>query len=135
MQKSNSSQVIPLGILCYLFVLAIYVWLISIGQWTKWPTISSYYDSLASSFSQRHLYLEINPDPALLALPNPYDPNARTGIDYPQDVSLYKGKFYLYFGPTPALILVIAKTVFPVVIGDQYLVFAFIAGIYLLLFS
>lgn len=130
---TSRSSLFLLVILCDLFVLTVYIWLISIGHWDQWPTRSTYYDSLATSFSHGQSFLEIKPDPALLALPNPYDPDTRTGIDYPQDVSLYKGKFYLYFGPVPALILVFVRILSSNAIGDQYLVFAFVSGIFLLL--
>jgi hypothetical protein len=128
------SPVFLFAILSDLFVLIIYVWLISIGHWTQWPATSGfhYYDSLASSFSHAQLSLEIKPDPALLMLSNPYDPNVHIGITYPQDVSLYNGKFYLYFGPAPAIVLLIAKVVIHGQIGDQYLVFAFLSCIFLL---
>ncbi len=78
------------------------------------------------------LWLEEKPVPALLALPDPYDPAARQGIPYPQDASLYKGRFYLYFGPVPALILLPAKAILAGRIGDQYLVFLFVTGIFLI---
>ena len=48
----------------------------------------------------------------MIALHNPYDPNERKGLkwgDYPGDVSLYRGKYYLYLGPAPALILLAVK--------------------------
>jgi hypothetical protein len=67
-----------------------------------------------------------------LALPNPYDPAARSGVDFPLDFSLYRGRFYLYFGPTPALILAAVKAIRPFQIGDQYVVFAAVYGIFLL---
>ncbi len=129
--SSRARQVLFLTFLCDLFVLTAYIWLISIGTWTKWQSLSSYYDydQLATSFRAGQLSLEIKPDPALLALSDPYDPKGRTGV--PFDASLYQGKFYLYFGPTPALILVIAKSIYPSPIGDQYLFFAFISGTYL----
>jgi hypothetical protein len=116
-----------------LFVLAAYVWLVSCGLWTKWPSTSTYYDQLAASFSHGNLALETKPDPALLALPDPYDPAARAGIQVPTDVSLYNGKYYLYFGPVPALPLMMARLFFPGVIGDQYLVFVFVSGIFIFL--
>ncbi|HEX8990666.1 MAG TPA: hypothetical protein VF784_03220, partial [Anaerolineales bacterium] len=84
-------------------------------------------------FRHGQLSLERKPDPALLALPDPYDPATRHGIPSPQDLSLYKGRFYLYWGPVPALLLVPIKSLIPGVIGDQYLGFAFISGIFLLL--
>jgi len=129
---SRPLQVFLLVSLCDLFVLTVYVWLVSAGLWTNWPTITHYYDQLATSFAHGQLSLKAKPDPALLALSNPYDPNARIGIPYPGDISLYKGKFYLYFGPIPALILLIPKMVYSKRIGDQYLVFAFVSGICIL---
>ena len=121
-----------LSFLSCLLVLAIYVWLISYGLWTKWPGTTIYYDQLASSFRQGKLSLELKPDPALLAVPNPYDPSARTGLQVPTDISFYKGKFYLYFGPVPAVLLMIARIFVHGAIGDQYLVFSFIAGIFII---
>ena len=120
-----------LSYLSCLLVLVLYVWLISYGLWTKWPGTTTYYDQLASSFSQGKLSLELKPDPALLALPNPYDPSARAGLQVPTDISFYKGKFYLYFGPVPALLLMIARIFVHGAIGDQYLVFSFITGIFI----
>lgn len=117
---------------CCVLVLIVYVWLISVGTWTHWPTRWNSYDSLATSFRHGRLDLEMVPDTALLALPDPYDPAARTAIPAPQDVSLYKGRFYLYFGPVPALILLVVKAVIGGTIGDQILVFAFCSGIFLL---
>lgn len=131
---TRSSPTSLLIIICCLLVFTVYVWLISIGHWTPWPATSNYYyyDSLATSFSKGQLSLETKPDPNLLTLANPYDPDAHSGMYYPQDVSFYGGKFYLYFGPAPALLLVIIKPFIPGIIGDQYLVFAFISGIFLL---
>ncbi len=128
---SRSRHVLVLAVLCNVFVLVAYVWLISIGTWTKWPTLTTYYDQLATAFRHGSLSLEAKPDPALLALADPYDPASRKGIPFPTDFSLYQGKFYLYFGPTPGLILAIAKTFWAGAIGDQYLVFAFVYGIFL----
>jgi hypothetical protein len=122
---------VVLVILSDLIVIVFYVWLITVGTWSRWPTITAYYDQLATAFQHGQLSLDAKPDPALLALPNPYDPAARGDVPYPLDFSLYKGKFYLYFGPAPALVLVLAKLVIPGTIGDQYLVFTFIAGIFL----
>ncbi len=117
--------------ICCLVVLFIYVWLISIGSWTQWPTYTDYYDQLANAFRHGQLALEAKPSPALLALANPYDPDTRANIPFPLDVSLYRGKFYLYFGPVPALILLLPKLVVFSPIGDQYLVFLFIYGIFI----
>ena len=115
--------------LCILPVLVVYVWLISFGTWLKWPVVTNYYDQLATAFEHRSLSLETKPNQALLALSDPYDPAERAGISFLKDASLYKGHYYLYFGPIPALILAVLKYVGLGRLGDQYLVFAFVSGI------
>jgi hypothetical protein len=76
------------------------------------------------------------PAPAHLALPDPYDPIAnrpfrqRHGV---HDAVLFDGKFYLYWGPVPALLLAPVKWVSGVQgIGDETLVFFFSLGTMLL---
>ncbi len=113
-------------------VLLIYVGFVSGGHWTRWPKTSDYYDQLATSFQHGQLALLTKPDPALLALQNPYNPEQRTNIPFVMDASLYKGRYYLYFGPMPPLILAIIKFLVPLEISDQYLVFFFITGIFIL---
>jgi len=118
--------------LSILFLILVYAWLISFGLWTRWPTLTRYYDQLASAFGHGSLSLDLKPDAALVALSNPYDPAARAGLNALNDASLYEGRYYLYFGPVPALLLVIVKPFGLAGIGDQYLVFAFITGIFIL---
>lgn len=110
-----------------LIVIAIYLGFMSIS----YESTSNYYDLLGTSFRQGELSLPLRPDPALLALPNPYDPAARQGIKAPLDVSLYKGRFYLYWGPAPALLLATVEPLFSGKISDGYLLFAFVCGIFL----
>lgn len=52
-------------------------------------------------------------------------------VTYLFDGSFYKGSYYLYWGPVPALLLVPFKFAFPGEIGDQVLVFAFISGLFI----
>ena len=73
-----------------LIVIIIYVWFGSSGRWGIWKSHTYYYDNLARGFLNGNLYLPIEPDPKLLALSNPYDPIARTGIDSPTDISQYR---------------------------------------------
>src|SRR5271157_4620469 len=113
-----------------LLIITVYVWLISFGSWFKWPATGNYYDQLATAFEHRSLSIETKPTRALLALPDPYDPSARAGINYPKDFSLYNGKYYLYFGPVPALILASFKSMGLNNLGDQYIVFAFVSGMF-----
>jgi hypothetical protein len=110
-----------------LVVIGIYFWFMSVSH----DATSRYYSLLAGSFRNGELSLPLNPDPALLQLANPYDPVARQGIKVPQDLSLYQGKFYLYWGPAPSLLLAMAGPIFPGKIGEVYLLFFFMCGIFL----
>jgi hypothetical protein len=83
--------------------------------WTVWSSGSpiafhqsrtDYHNLLSDGFLSGHLHLNVTPDPRLLALPDPYDPVANAGLKA-QDLSLYHDKYYLYWGPTPALLLYI----------------------------
>jgi hypothetical protein len=113
-----------------LLVIIVYVWLISHGSWFSWPGRTGDYNQLAHAFEQKSLSLELQPNPALLALSDPYDPRERTSIIYPKDFSLYKGRYYLYFGPVPALLLAAVQSAGLDNLGDQYLVFTFVTGIF-----
>jgi hypothetical protein len=87
-------------------VIAFYAWAASPSQ----PVFgaldggNSYYSLLVKGFQSGHLSLAVETPPGLLKVKDPYDPkeNAPFGM---HDVSFYKGKFYLYFGVTPALVL------------------------------
>ena len=59
---------------------------------------------MGNGFLQGHVYLAVKPAPELLALANPRDPVANAPYRL-QDASLYKGRYYAYFGPIPALTL------------------------------
>ena len=63
-----------------------------------------YFPLLTDAFLAGQTSLLVQPSAEMLALPDPYDPyaNARYRL---HDASLYHGKYYLYFGPTPALVL------------------------------
>ena len=62
----------------------------------------TYYNLLTTAFLGGHLYLPVVPPPELLAAKNPFGVE---GVGRLQDASLYNGRFYLYYGPTPALTL------------------------------
>lgn len=70
--------------------------------------IYNYYSELAKGFRRGNLYLPDQPSAEILALENPYDTALRkqSGIeDYPWDITLYEGRYYVYWGPSPALFL------------------------------
>src|SRR5450432_68814 len=64
------------------------------------------YEYLAEGFLHGHTYLSVEPAPELLKLKDPYDPVANPPYRM-WDTSRYQGKFYLYQGPVPALVLML----------------------------
>ena len=114
--------------LVVLIVSLIYTWVITTGTWNKWVPYTYYYADLATSFQHGHLYLETMPSPELLALSDPYDPAMRTDIEVFIDASLYKGRYYLYWGPVPALLLLLSNWILSGVNADLYLLYAFMIG-------
>lgn len=66
--------------------------------------LDEYYDLLGRGFAGGHLYLPVQPSPALLALPNPWDPAVDATLKR-QDMVLFGGHYYLYFGAAPAVLL------------------------------
>lgn len=65
-----------------------------------------YYNHLVHGLQKGHLYLDIEVPEALKALPDPYDPAANRDIGQ-IDTSYYRGHYYLYFGPAPAVTLML----------------------------
>lgn len=78
----------------------------------------TYYDEQADAFLAGRFDLLRPPPDGLLALPDPWDPVTNRPFHRPQeklpgqrfigvhDLSLYKGRFYLQWGPFPALVLI-----------------------------
>ncbi len=115
-----------------LFIFIFYIWLVSSGTWTEWVSPSRFYASLAKGFEYKTLSVAMTPDPRLAELENPYDPkNWRGTIEVPMDISYYKGRFYLYWGPAPAFLLFLLHPFYSGRIGDLQLAFVFICGIFL----
>ncbi len=65
-----------------------------------------FYNLLSDGLIAGELSLPITPHPSLFLLSDPYDPGQNDPWRF-HDLSLYKGKYYMYFGVTPALILFI----------------------------
>ncbi len=113
-------------------ILGVYSWIFAQGMKENLPVMVDYYDQLATSFLHGQLALETKPEAALLAVPDPYDFKSRSQIQYPWDVSLYNGRFYLYWEPVPALALIPIKLFFHGGIGDYDIVLAAISGLLIL---
>lgn len=63
-----------------------------------------YYNLLARGFLKGHLSLDVPADPYLATLKNPWDPAKRAGHGM-HDASYFHGKYYIYFGVSPVLLL------------------------------
>jgi hypothetical protein len=104
---------IPTSIAVPAAVVAFYIWTAaSAGSPFQLTGIKTdYYNLLTDGFLAHHLYLKLAPAPELVALADPLDPvaNARYRVN---DLSLYHGKFYMYFGPVPVLTLFLPWRVF-----------------------
>ena len=87
-------------------VVAFYVWTAaSTGSpFQRAGAQTGYYNLLTDGFLAGHLYLKLAPAPQLVALPDPFDLAANAPYRV-NDLSLYRGRFYMYFGPVPVLTL------------------------------
>ena len=102
----------------FLGMCLLYAWIASpdFSDYKAWGSKSDYYNLLIDGFRTGKLSLSIDPPRELSQLKDPYDPaqNAGHGL---HDISYYKGKYYLYFGITPAVTLFLPARV----IGGRYL--------------
>ena len=62
-----------------------------------------YYEHLTAAILDGQTYLKLTPDPRLARLANPW--GGAQGIPRAHDASYYNGRYYLYFGVTPVILL------------------------------
>ncbi len=114
-------------------ILIIYVWFITFGTFTEWRASTRYYSLLSDAFSKGQLHVDVEPGAALLAADDPYNNEGRPPFDDDVwDLSLYKGKLYLYWGPVPALLLTPIQLALNKDLADIYPVFFFFCGLLIL---
>ncbi len=65
-----------------------------------------HYESLVEGFLAGHTHVSRAPAPELLALADPFDPVSNDRFRM-WDATLYRGKYYLYYGPAPAVLLML----------------------------
>lgn len=89
----------------------------------QWPVYQRYYDMLADGFRAGHLSIAYTPNPELLTAEDPLD--MKHYRKWLVDGSFYNGKYYIYWGPVPALFQAAFKELLGInqLIGDQYIVF------------
>lgn len=88
-----------------LVVFWFYAWTASGG----WPfemggPHDGHYNLLARALARGQLHLTVEPHPALFEMSEPYEPGRNAPYRL-HDASLYRGRYYLYFGVVPAILL------------------------------
>ncbi len=104
--KSVSRVDVGMGVVVLVcsLIAAFSVWYTSAGQFPAFPEIQNDYLELGRAFLHGHVDLPENPDPRLADLGNPYDSSQRKHLEVHWDASYYNGRYYLYWGPVPALV-------------------------------
>jgi tetratricopeptide (TPR) repeat protein len=104
-------RLIALGMVCAV-VIGIFIWFARPGilESMSYRAQDSYYNLLVQGFRSGQLSVKRDAPPALATLHNPYDPDTNTPYvwdpnDLCYEMSYFKGRLYLYFGATPALVL------------------------------
>ena len=99
------------GMVCAL-VIGIFAWSAESGYFelTSPRAADSYYNLLVQGFRAGQLNLKREAPPGLAKLADPYDPTLNASYVWDShsqtyEMSYYRGKLYLYFGVTPALVL------------------------------
>ena len=99
------------------------------------------YETITESFLKGQLHFDYEADARLLAMENPYDMAARAnqGIPFHWDHALYNGRYYMYFGVVPVLLLflpfrVITGHALTGYHGTQIFAAAYIAGLFMLFY-
>lgn len=123
-EKRKKSHALGTGLVIFGLVL-LYVFVGSAGNLLspQWPIYQTYYDMLADGFRSGHLSIAYTPNPELLTVEDPWD--MKHYRKWLVDGTYYDGKYYLYWGPVPAIVQAAVKELFGInkVVGDQYIVF------------
>ncbi len=134
--KVISSQKFVLVIAAFsVVVLLIYsTWYLSAGHYPQFPKVDNHYVDLSKAFMNGQLSMLENPDPRLAQLDNPYDASQRANIPVIHDWSYYGGKYYLYWGPVPAVEIMVLSLLGVISPGEWVVLLSFL-GIFLVSFN
>ena len=128
-KSENVKTVFLVGHL-WISILVIYAWFITFGNFTTWNHSTQYYTQLADAFGKGQLYVDRLPGQAMLEAQDPYSPITRPSFsDEIWDLSLYKEKLYLYWGPVPAILITPIQLLVDKKIADIFIVYFFSAGL------
>lgn len=118
------SLVRTIGATCAILIILSLYWVLASGtHLAKVPQSIPFYDLLADAFLHGQTSLLVQPPPALEQLSFPWVRSERVGIPVLGDASYYQGKYYLYWGPAPALFLSIWKLFSSSTVGDNTVTF------------
>ncbi len=117
-------------VVLFIAVELLYVWFVSVGHMTTWPDETNFYGMLAESFLKGQVALPLEPSPLLAGLNNPYSYAERSGISTPMDASYFDGKYYMYWGPAPAVILSAWELIAGQSLGDEQVVFLAVSTVF-----
>ena len=104
-------------------------WFTSFGRFPSFTRVANPYVELGEAFLHGQVALLEQPDPRLTALENPYDYQQRETVPYRWDLSYYKGKYYAYWGPVPALLYAAVQLFTRVPPPDQMGILVFYGGL------
>lgn len=76
-------------------------------SWNFGQRQTDYYNLLVDGFLDGHLYLKTEVSPELLKLADPYNPANRAAGIALHDASMYRGRYYSYFGAGPVVTLML----------------------------
>jgi len=101
-----------------------YVFFVTGGTWSRVTRQQyAYYTKLADGFLKFQTAVAIDPNPALLRPNALNDPTARAELLW--DLSFYKGKYYIYWGYVPALVIAAGKLAGYRAMTDAHVTFLF----------
>ncbi len=106
----NSKQITAVIIAAVVMILAfggMIKWNTGTLDWYKTYDHHRMYYELVDAFENGHVYLEDEPSEELKEMENPYDYAARIdeGVDFKWDHAYFNGKYYVYFGAVPAVLM------------------------------
>lgn len=108
-EKNFKQEIVLLAILAIFLCITCYI-----NDFSKEVGQYDFYSlDFVNAISNRQVFLQKEPSKQLLSLENPYDFSERInaglirGIDYIWDVALYNGRYYVYFGILPALLILV----------------------------
>ncbi len=103
MRSGTQRRVFSLAVLIIAAgVVALYAWIAA-----QSPVYGDFTRDYTARVASGHADLSSRPDPRLMEVADPYDPLGHPGISTLLDASLYRGRYYVYFGITPFITLLV----------------------------